>query len=714
MRLGTNKKKIFTFFKKLTVFALLFAIILLPFSSIIKIEVAQAKCISTQSGQEVPAQDGQCPDWAPGDAGEPSMGGNASECNVLGGAIGIGNCLSGIIYIFTVGLGSGIAWVGATFLNFAVHLSLQSASYALDFVATGWTTARDIANMGFIFILIYLAVTIMFQANTSGTMHTLAGVIVVALLINFSFFFTRVVIDAGNILSVQFYNAIAAKSVVVEGTNVPDITRGIMEGVDLQTALNSESFKTFANSYSNASGFIPYVISMSFIFISIGAIFFMLAATFLTAGVQFLVRIVVLWFVIIASPLALVARASGLKQLEHYYHIWQSNLIKHAFYPVAFLFIFWILTSFMGGADATQAGGYLTNLFNDLATKTGSTNFMQEMGIRIAQLCIRLGFVVAMVYLAVRAAGQFGTMGAKAAQNFGQRFSLGGLAGYTKGLSWAGRVAARPVVAPATQFVGMGAYDLNNSLKKMPGLRNITKPLRENVLQPLSKTSIVGEKSFDQLRKEAPAKALIRKATTKPEDLTDQEKKDLNHISTEVFATISPSAIQSMIKAGVLTEEGMKHVNAVKNFDDGDKHDISHAWDERQGREQIKVLQEIDDKLGGLTAKTDEGDMKVQELLKKNIVLDNKNTKILKATFQRAHDEAQATHKEAESRLQTAISQQTEARKAGNTAAERAAEKLVSEAKGQLVQAKTLERNAGEAIKKLDKAPKKEEKADAH
>jgi hypothetical protein len=48
---------------------------------------------------------------------------------------------------------------------------------------------------------------------------------------------------------------------------------------------------------------------LSFIYIAGGAILFIIAASFLAAGIKFLVRIVVLWFAIIASPLALVAKA---------------------------------------------------------------------------------------------------------------------------------------------------------------------------------------------------------------------------------------------------------------------------------------------------------------------------------------------------------------------------------------------------------------------
>jgi hypothetical protein len=121
-------------------------------------------------------------------------------------------CLTNIVYVFTAGIMSVFAYIGGYVLSMGVALSLNSFAYAQSFLSVGWTAVRDIANIAFIFILLYLAFVIILQAETSGTMRTLAMVIIMALLINFSFFITRVVIDGGNVLAVQFYNQINAPS----------------------------------------------------------------------------------------------------------------------------------------------------------------------------------------------------------------------------------------------------------------------------------------------------------------------------------------------------------------------------------------------------------------------------------------------------------------------------------------------------------------------
>jgi hypothetical protein len=117
-------------------------------------------------------------------------------------------CIAAVVYVFTVGLGSAAALIAAYFFNYTVYLSLNSTAYALQFLTDGWISVRDIANMGFIFILIYIAVTIIIRAETNRTMEMLVRVIAIALIINFSFFFVRIVIDMGNVVAINFYNKI--------------------------------------------------------------------------------------------------------------------------------------------------------------------------------------------------------------------------------------------------------------------------------------------------------------------------------------------------------------------------------------------------------------------------------------------------------------------------------------------------------------------------
>ena len=382
-----------------------------------------------------------------------------------------GICLSNVVYVFTVGLGSGLAYMGAFILDTTVALSLNSAAYALSFLSAGWTTARDLANMAFILILVYIAFKIMFRAETSHTMQMLAWVIFIALIINFSFFFTRVVIDAGNILAVQFYNSVG----VVDGKPAPtladtfgkatqsgglaggtasgastltsyfgtdstlhntkDLTASIMNALNIQELFNQKSFESFRN----GSGFMSKIIILSTLYIGIGAAYFILAAMFLAVGIKFLFRIVVLWFLIIASPLAFICKAVPNDKVRVWYDEWQNALVMHAFYPAFFLFIFFFISTVMTGLNTTN--GLLGGLANDLSALAGNKDLSGMIYIvsAMANVAIRLGFVIAMLYIALKASELMSVKGAGMAQKattfaFGQTGRLA-----SAPIGWAGR-----------------------------------------------------------------------------------------------------------------------------------------------------------------------------------------------------------------------------------------------------------------------------------
>jgi len=336
--------------------------------------------------------------------------------------------------MFSVGLGGILAYMGSSVLNLGVQLSLQSEAYSQLFLTTGWAAARDIANMLFIFILIYIAFTIIYSAETANTIKTLAAVIVMALLINFSFFITRVVVDAGNILAVQFYNSIDAPSMSQTASNSTlaattnqlgfspgdkkDLTFYVMETVKVQNILNEESFKRF----NDQNGFFTNVIVQSTIYLVVGWTFAIIALTFFAVGFKFLLRIIVLWFVIIAAPLAFAMRAFASNETARkLYNEWQSALIKFSFYPAVFLFMFMIMNYIMremGGSGQ----GLIPGLFADLASlKTGDS--LTALGAAMAHVIIRLGFVVVMLLFGLKLADQIMLSGSTFAENFTKKAS---------------------------------------------------------------------------------------------------------------------------------------------------------------------------------------------------------------------------------------------------------------------------------------------------
>jgi len=308
----------------------------------------------------------------------------------------IDTCILFLVYWAGPGIAGGVAYIGAYFFSIVVQLSLNSTAYALDFLSTGWTTVRDIANMAFIFILIYIALTVMLAAETSGTIKTLAVVVVIALLVNFSFFFTRVVIDAGNIVAVQFYNAIPSAGPLIGNptTGAKDLSLSIMGAINPQELLNSNMLN---RARTMAQGDWGGMAVLSVIYLSVAAIFWILFFAFLQVGIKFMMRIVGLWFVLIASPLAFVART--MPKTKHFFDQWLDYLIKFSFYPAIFLFMFWILTKFTTSVLSSGGNGSLMGALYTAPTTAAAE--VSTMAV-IATIMIRMGFVVAVLYVGLK------------------------------------------------------------------------------------------------------------------------------------------------------------------------------------------------------------------------------------------------------------------------------------------------------------------------
>ena len=497
-----------------------------------------------------------------------------------------GYWLAQIVYIFTVGLGSVIAALAANILNFIVAIALDSKIYNLDFISNGWTIVRDLANMAFIFILVYIAIQVMFQAQTHGVMQRLVKVLAVALIINFSFFATRVVIDAGNLVSVQFYNAIVGNAApgqisinvpffgnIGTSTGVPDLTASIMSGVNFVSALSPESFSAATGGGNPVENFITSLITFSFVYIVFGAALFMLAAAFITAGVKFIVRIAMLWFAIITAPLALLAwsfsgghgghgggghGASGLLSFSG----WLRNLLNHAFYPAVFLFVLLLISNFMAGLST--AGGF------------GSTGIqgtsIQDIVANLANIGVRLGFVLVMLFYALKADNYIHVAGSTVASQIGNSFTFGGLSGYTSRLSRMGG-------AVVTQTVGRASYVASQNLKNSGSLYGrVDSPLnrlaRNKVLEPLTKAGTGGAKSYSDVIKGKKDAEKERKEIQRDVD---------NHHDVEHLASMQPQldAIKAKEAAGTtLTPaeqttktEGAALAANIKKFN---KREIEH------------------------------------------------------------------------------------------------------------------------------------------
>ena len=129
----------------------------------------------------------------------PSLAVSLGNSNLLGC---VGQIIWGLIYIPSTYIIALAGWL----FDITLAFTLSTKILNLGFAKNGWVVTRDLANMFFIFILLYIAIATILEIAAYNAKALLARLIIVALLLNFSLFFTRVIIDASNILALAFYD----------------------------------------------------------------------------------------------------------------------------------------------------------------------------------------------------------------------------------------------------------------------------------------------------------------------------------------------------------------------------------------------------------------------------------------------------------------------------------------------------------------------------
>lgn len=226
--------------------------------------------------------------------------------------------------------------VDFTILNMAQRVGNSEGGLGAS-IGASWASLRDIANMLFIFVLLYVAFKSIFDLDFGSVSKSIRNIIIVALLINFSLFFSKVVIDASNIVSIGFYNSIVTantRSVQGEGAVVGNqtISTGYMRLLGLTKWFDSKILEK--TKMTDAKQILAYGI-LTFIFMMV------VTVVLLIATIMLLARFVMLIFIMILSPLALIAII--VPGMRGYFDKWFHALIDQSFFAPVFLALTWVV-----------------------------------------------------------------------------------------------------------------------------------------------------------------------------------------------------------------------------------------------------------------------------------------------------------------------------------------------------------------------------------
>jgi hypothetical protein len=183
-------------------------------------------------------------------------------CNVVS-SDGWSGCILATVYWLVYALPAGILMVVGYLFNAMLSFTLSTKLYNNNFIPEAWRVVRDFSNIFFILILLYSALQLILGMGQAGVKKMVAQVVVMALLINFSMFFTKVVIDASNILALIFYNKIEIKvdgkptnykptlDETKTGIKEKDFSGGIVGAFEPTKLISEEMFKAQEKSQLN-------------------------------------------------------------------------------------------------------------------------------------------------------------------------------------------------------------------------------------------------------------------------------------------------------------------------------------------------------------------------------------------------------------------------------------------------------------------------------
>lgn len=300
------------------------------------------------------------------------------------------NCIAWVI-AWQANLFQGIfifgGWIAGNIFDFAVYFSIGKPFHDLitsSGVATAWTALRDFSNIVFIFLLLYIALGIIFDIKKVNVSKTIVSIIIVALLVNFSGFMVKVTIDASNVIAYEFYSHISQGKTTTQSVFNKSIGWSLFQDLRLDKGLMgplASSNKPTISMTPTPQGLSP----ISIIAGTIGNIILIITISFvlLFVSILFVIRSIVLIFVYIFSPLAFISMISPTNKFN-FFDKWTESLFKQSFFAAFLLIPLYLVFLIMGNGL-----NYLTN----------GTGIDQTIGLLFSQVLL-IAMTIACIFIA--------------------------------------------------------------------------------------------------------------------------------------------------------------------------------------------------------------------------------------------------------------------------------------------------------------------------
>ncbi len=277
-------------------------------------------------------------------------------------------------------------------------------------VVNGWVIVRDLCNMFFVVVLLAIAIATILKIEMYHYKKLLGRLVIMAIVINFSKTIAGIIIDFSQVLTLTFVNGFKAAA----GGNFVQAL-----GLDKIMALRGGE----DNSAWQVAG--AYALALIMLIVSCVVVGVMLAV--------FLIRMVMLWILIVLSPLAFFL--TTFPQGQKYASQWWSEFGNYVLVGPVMAFFLWlslISVSTLSANDKPDSLGGSAELQKIGITEIGSKDSMQAFIIAIGMLIGSLSITAKM-----------GIMGSSLAGAAVTGIKKAGMAAVRKPVSWAGKKAGQ-------------------------------------------------------------------------------------------------------------------------------------------------------------------------------------------------------------------------------------------------------------------------------
>jgi len=290
-----------------------------------------------------------------------------------------------------------------------------------------WVMTRDFLNIGFIFVLLFSAFCTIFQVEKYHIKSIIFKLVLMALLVNFSFPIARFIIDVSNVMMYWLLN---------------NLFEGLNDGAGIMASISGESGITGillpGNSMDYDFQYIIAAIIFSFIF----------GITLLIIAAMFIIRLVVLAVLVMFSPVGFAAAAFPM--VSQYSSKWWDALFKYSFFAPIMVFMLAVSLKMM---QAAGIEGKRTML-----TAAGTQTTSADMANFIAQAAF-FTIPVIILWIGMGIAQTLSIAGAGAVTGKGKQFAK------WAGKSWGGgRQLARVTGVSGGVKAGVAKLQKNGKL----------------------------------------------------------------------------------------------------------------------------------------------------------------------------------------------------------------------------------------------------------